>query len=387
MQGPLDRMLQRMAGGTTPSHVADVLQGPDRRPRDRRGRRAGRRARCDAPRRHRYADARPRRRPPARQTRWGCEAARVKIAADRWHGELRHRAARAASEGRRATTSSSARATPSGPQAAAAELGVEGATNADAARAADLVVLATKADGAVETARELRGAIGTTPVLSVAAELRFTQEGVLPDAGADVDRRADPGRSSTARSSRGCTRSPPRTSAAIEAPDEDTLVCGDDADAKARCSSSRGKITSGPGDRCGPARERACARRHDGGDREREQALQGARRPPRHRPPLTRRGLRVIPLCGHRRSCERRGRSRGAARRRVRARAGGLEAGDVVVVAQKAVSKVEGRVVGLDDVEPSARARRARRRRRRSAAGRGDPARVGRDRARPARRS
>jgi coenzyme F420-0:L-glutamate ligase/coenzyme F420-1:gamma-L-glutamate ligase len=35
---------------------------------------------------------------------------------------------------------------------------------------------------------------------------------------------------------------------------------------------------------------------------------------------------------------------------------GGLEAGDVVVVAQKAVSKVEGRVVALADVEPSKRA-------------------------------
>jgi coenzyme F420-0:L-glutamate ligase / coenzyme F420-1:gamma-L-glutamate ligase len=39
------------------------------------------------------------------------------------------------------------------------------------------------------------------------------------------------------------------------------------------------------------------------------------------------------------------------------ARAGGLVAGDVVVVAQKAVSKVEGRVVRLADVEPSDRAR------------------------------
>jgi coenzyme F420-0:L-glutamate ligase/coenzyme F420-1:gamma-L-glutamate ligase len=37
-------------------------------------------------------------------------------------------------------------------------------------------------------------------------------------------------------------------------------------------------------------------------------------------------------------------------------RAGGFEPGDVVVVAQKAVSKVEGRVVHLDDVEPSAEA-------------------------------
>ncbi len=37
-------------------------------------------------------------------------------------------------------------------------------------------------------------------------------------------------------------------------------------------------------------------------------------------------------------------------------RAGGLEEGDIVVVAQKAVSKVEGRIVRLDEIEPSARA-------------------------------
>jgi len=38
-------------------------------------------------------------------------------------------------------------------------------------------------------------------------------------------------------------------------------------------------------------------------------------------------------------------------------RVGGLESGDIVVVAQKAVSKVEGRIVRLADVEPSERAR------------------------------
>ena len=38
-------------------------------------------------------------------------------------------------------------------------------------------------------------------------------------------------------------------------------------------------------------------------------------------------------------------------------RAAGLKSGDIVVVAQKAVSKVEGRVLHLDDVEPSDRAR------------------------------
>jgi coenzyme F420-0:L-glutamate ligase/coenzyme F420-1:gamma-L-glutamate ligase len=38
-------------------------------------------------------------------------------------------------------------------------------------------------------------------------------------------------------------------------------------------------------------------------------------------------------------------------------RAGGLEDGDVLVVAQKIVSKAEGRIVRLDDVQPSPRAR------------------------------
>ena len=38
-------------------------------------------------------------------------------------------------------------------------------------------------------------------------------------------------------------------------------------------------------------------------------------------------------------------------------RMGGFEPGDVLVVAQKAVSKVEGRIVRLEDVEPSTRAR------------------------------
>ena len=62
--------------------------------------------------------------------------------------------------------------------AAAAEVGGAGATNADAVRDTALVVLATKAEAALETARELRMAIGEKPVLSVASELRFTAGGV-----------------------------------------------------------------------------------------------------------------------------------------------------------------------------------------------------------------
>ena len=49
-------------------------------------------------------------------------------------------------------------------------------------------------------------------------------------------------------------------------------------------------------------------------------------------------------------------------------RIGGFEQGDVLVVAQKAVSKVEGRVIDLAEVEPSERAREL--------AGDGDPRRV-----------
>ena len=39
------------------------------------------------------------------------------------------------------------------------------------------------------------------------------------------------------------------------------------------------------------------------------------------------------------------------------ARSGGLESGDVVVVAQKVVSKAEGRIARLDEIDPSERAR------------------------------
>jgi NADPH-dependent F420 reductase len=136
-------------------------------------------------------------------------------------------------------------------KATAVELGVGGATNEDAARGADLVVLTTKADGAVETARSLREAIGTTPVLSVAAELSFTKEGVLPtgEATSIASRIQDvvggpviAGLHSLAASNLG----------GDEAPDEDTLVCGDDADAKAIVLELAGKVTSGRAIDAGP---------------------------------------------------------------------------------------------------------------------------------------
>jgi 8-hydroxy-5-deazaflavin:NADPH oxidoreductase len=136
-------------------------------------------------------------------------------------------------------------------EAAAAEIGASGATNANAARAADLVVLATKADATLATALELREAIGTTPVLSVAAELSFTKEGVLPtrEATSIAERLQEiltgpviAGLHSLAASNLG----------AAEAPKEDALICGDDAAAKATALELAERITAGRAIDCGP---------------------------------------------------------------------------------------------------------------------------------------
>jgi 8-hydroxy-5-deazaflavin:NADPH oxidoreductase len=65
-------------------------------------------------------------------------------------------------------------------QATADELGVSGGRNADVVRDVDLVVLAVKSNATLETATELADAIGKTPVLCVASDLRFSNDGVLP---------------------------------------------------------------------------------------------------------------------------------------------------------------------------------------------------------------
>jgi coenzyme F420-0:L-glutamate ligase/coenzyme F420-1:gamma-L-glutamate ligase len=65
--------------------------------------------------------------------------------------------------------------------------------------------------------------------------------------------------------------------------------------------------------------------------------------------------VRVLPLLGIPELEE--GDDLGALLAQSAERAGGLRPEDVVVVAQKAVSKVEGRVLRLDEVEPSPRAR------------------------------
>ena len=65
-------------------------------------------------------------------------------------------------------------------RAVAGELGVDGGRNQDVVGGADLVVLAVKSNATLETAAELAEAIGKTPVLCVASDLRFSEEGVLP---------------------------------------------------------------------------------------------------------------------------------------------------------------------------------------------------------------
>ena len=135
--------------------------------------------------------------------------------------------------------------------AAAATVRVEGATNAEACRTANLVILATKAEAAVETAAGLREAIGTTPVLSVAAELTFGSDGVRPTAEATsvaariqdvVDAPVVAGLHSLAA----------RNLGGDAPPEEDALLCGDDAEAKALVLELAGRITSGRAIDCGP---------------------------------------------------------------------------------------------------------------------------------------
>jgi len=63
---------------------------------------------------------------------------------------------------------------------AAEELGVSGGRNAEIVGDADLVILAVKSNAALQTASELADAIGETPILCVASDLRFTDGGVLP---------------------------------------------------------------------------------------------------------------------------------------------------------------------------------------------------------------
>jgi NADPH-dependent F420 reductase len=134
--------------------------------------------------------------------------------------------------------------------AAGAEVGATGAANEEAVDGADLVVLAVKAEAALPTARALADAIGTTPLLSVASELRFTKQGVYP---------TDELRSVAERTQEllggpvvAGLHSLAAATLAHGPAEGDALVCGDDADAKERALALAAKVVRGRALDAGP---------------------------------------------------------------------------------------------------------------------------------------
>ena len=134
--------------------------------------------------------------------------------------------------------------------ATAVELGVEGATNASAVVGADLVVLAVTADAAIDTARKLRKAIGATPALSVASDLRFTPEGVV----LAIDRMSLAERIQKELEGPlvAGLHSLAASNLATARPEEDAFVCGDDPEAKKLAIELAGGVISGRALDAGP---------------------------------------------------------------------------------------------------------------------------------------
>jgi hypothetical protein len=128
-------------------------------------------------------------------------------------------------------------------QEKATEVGAAaGATNAEAVAGVELVVLATNASATLETASALAAAIGTTPVLSVASDLRSTDPLSLAERTQEL--LAGPvvaGLQSLAAAK-----------LAAERPDEDAFICGDDADAKALALELAAKVVAGRALDAGP---------------------------------------------------------------------------------------------------------------------------------------
>lgn len=110
-------------------------------------------------------------------------------------------------------------------------LGVQGTTNEEAVADVDLVVLSVPSSAALATARDLADAIGQTPLLCVASDLRFTDNGVEP--GRDHRSLAEDvaeilqGPVASGYQSLGAA-----TLAGSDPPDEDVFVSGDDPAAK-----------------------------------------------------------------------------------------------------------------------------------------------------------
>lgn len=130
-------------------------------------------------------------------------------------------------------------------------LGVEGGVNADVVRTADVVVLATRSNAALATAQELAEAIGTTPILCVASDLRFTENGVLPgtEGRSLAEQIADV---VSAPLAAGLQSVSAVELTGCEPPDQDALVCGDDPAAKDLALELAGQIVAGRAIDAGP---------------------------------------------------------------------------------------------------------------------------------------
>jgi NADPH-dependent F420 reductase len=133
----------------------------------------------------------------------------------------------------------------------AIELGVRGGSNEEVVEDADLVVLAVKSNAALATARELTDAIGETPVLCVASDLRFTEDGVLP-ARESLSLAEELAESIAAPVASGLQSLSAVDLAAKEPPDQDALICGDDARAKEPALQLAGKLVAGRAIDAGP---------------------------------------------------------------------------------------------------------------------------------------
>jgi NADPH-dependent F420 reductase len=131
------------------------------------------------------------------------------------------------------------------------EIGVHGDSNEEVVKVADLVVLATKSNAALETGKALADAIGETPVLCVASDLRFTDIGIVPglEQGSLAEKLAE---LLLAPVASGLQTVSALDLSGAEPPDLDALICGDDLRAKEPALELAARIVGGRAVDVGP---------------------------------------------------------------------------------------------------------------------------------------
>jgi len=137
---------------------------------------------------------------------------------------------------------------------AAEELGgdrVSGEANEDAVDGADLVVLAVKADGALDTARAVSPVLGDTPLLSVATAIVLEKGvGALPDP--EARSLAERVQDVVAAPVAAGLHSIAAANLDEAPPEEDALICGDDPRAKELALELAAKLVAGRALDAGP---------------------------------------------------------------------------------------------------------------------------------------